>query len=190
MSPRHGLSREYSRRLRDAIFIVDEDDKCRVVQYLSTKGITWEEQLVRKPSWVLRRVKRVVPPPEELYGTVQRLFAAYGNLKCAKTDLPLFDQVAWKMADRVLVAIRAGHISDPPGVSFYFQMGVDQNHLPMYRCCRGTNSVEGGIHQNIIRKFGSFGATPHLADCMMADYRLRHNIDVSRNQLGSFESRS
>ena len=57
-------------------------------------------------------------------------------------------------------------------------MGVDKNNLPMYRCSRGTNSLEGGVHQNIIRKFGSFGAGPHMTDCMLADYRLRHNIDV------------
>lgn len=57
-------------------------------------------------------------------------------------------------------------------------MRKDRDGLPLYRCCRGTNSLEGGIHQNIIRKFGSFGASPELTDAVLADYRLRHNIDV------------
>ena len=84
---------------------------------------------------------------------------------------------------------RAGHVSDPPGFLFYFEMGKDKLGLSIYRCSRGTkvNSVEDGIHQNIIRKFGSFGACPHLADCALADYRLRHNIDVG-NLLYNFLS--
>jgi hypothetical protein len=181
VSSRHGLAREYSMRLRDAIFIVDEDDKRGVLQYLARKRISWEDQLARKPKWILRRVRRVVPPPEELYQSVENVFNSLGPLLCNTTQQPLFDAVAWKSARQVLSAIRAGHVSDPPGVSFYFKMGVDQNGLPMYRCCRGTNSVEGGIHQNVIRKFGSFGASHHLADCMLADYRLRHNMDVGSN---------
>ncbi|KAG2203816.1 hypothetical protein INT45_001097, partial [Circinella minor] len=57
-------------------------------------------------------------------------------------------------------------------------MGNDRDGLPLYRCCRGTNSLEGGIYQNVIHKFGSFGASPALADGVLADYQLRHNIDV------------
>ncbi|KAG2215456.1 hypothetical protein INT45_014292 [Circinella minor] len=30
---------------------------------------------------------------------------------------------------------------------------------------RGTNSLEGGVHQNTIRKLGSFGTRPHMTDC-------------------------
>ena len=39
--------------------------------------------------------------------------------------------------------------------------------------------MEGGVHQNIIRKFASYGVSPNFADCALADYRLRHNLDVS-----------
>ena len=45
--------------------------------------------------------------------------------------------------------------------------------------------MEGGVHQNLVRKFGSFGAGPELADTMLAEYRLRHNIDVgTKNRYG------
>ena len=64
-----------------------------------------------------------------------------------------------------------------------FKMGNDRDGLTLYRYCRhGTNSLEGGIHQNVIRKFGSFGVSPALADAVLPNYRLRHNIDVSINQ--------
>ena len=53
----------------------------------------------------------------------------------------------------------------------------DKFCLTLYRCVRGTNSLQGGVHQNLIRKFGSFGAGPELANAMLTEYRLRHNID-------------
>lgn len=100
-------------------------------------------------------------------------------MKCARTGRPLFDNEAWKQSKNVLKSIHEGHVSDPPGFSFYYLMGKDRDGLPLYRCSRGTNSLEGGVHQNIIRKFGWFDASPQLADAALPVYRLRHNIDVS-----------
>jgi len=179
VSKRHSASKEFSWRFRDAIFVCDEEDRQRVEAFLTSKGDTWENKMRSNPSWVLHRVRRLVPPPAVLHQIVKDLFEAYGTIICSNTGLPLFDDSTKQRAENVLKAIAAGHVSDPPGISFYFEMGKDKAGLPLYRCSRGTNSVEGGIHQNIIRKFGSFGASPHLADCVLADYRLRHNIDVS-----------
>jgi hypothetical protein len=58
-------------------------------------------------------------------------------------------------------------------------MGKDKDGLPLYRCYRGTNSLEDDAHQNTIRKFGLFGASPQLTDAAMAVYRLRYNLGVS-----------
>jgi hypothetical protein len=44
----------------------------------------------------------------------------------------------------------------------YFEAGKDQNRLTLYCCCRGTNYVEGGVHQNLIRRFTSFNVSPLL----------------------------
>ncbi|KAI9249771.1 hypothetical protein BDA99DRAFT_217405 [Phascolomyces articulosus] len=185
VSKRHGLAKEFARRLRDAIFIVDPEDKDRIKTYLESNGLTWNYMMTKNPAWVLRRCKRYVPKPEELYAAVQNLFAEYGELRCIRSNRPLFDQVAWQQARRVLEAIRFGEVSDPPDISLYFQTGVDRNGFPLYRCSRGTNSLEGGVHQNIIRKFSTFGAGPHLTDCALADYRLRHNINVGmKNRYG------
>lgn len=52
-----------------------------------------------------------------------------------------------------------------------------------YHCIRGTNSVEGAVHMNIVRKFSSYNTGPRLANSVLADYRLYHNIDVgSKNR--------
>ncbi|CEP09471.1 hypothetical protein [Parasitella parasitica] len=58
-------------------------------------------------------------------------------------------------------------------------MYTDRLGFPVYRCTRGTNTIEGGVHQNIVRKFASFNASPALTDCALADYRLRHNIQLN-----------
>jgi hypothetical protein len=54
--------------------------------------------------------------------------------------------------------------------------GEDEHGLRLYRCVRGTNSVEGSVHQKIVRQFGSFNASPELADCLLSEYRHRHNV--------------
>ncbi|KAG2212586.1 hypothetical protein INT47_000562 [Mucor saturninus] len=176
VSNRHGLSKEFARVLRDAIFLYDEEDKRAVEEYLESVDITWDKAMLIKPDWVLKRVRRYVPSPNVLLPVVDNLFNVYGHIKCTVTGFPLFDRHGWKQAKAVLEAIRKGHVSDPPGISFYYLVKRDSRGLPVYRCTRGTNSVEGGINQNIIRKFSSFNAGPFLADCALADCRLRHNI--------------
>ncbi|KAG6369372.1 hypothetical protein JVT61DRAFT_14979 [Boletus reticuloceps] len=77
-----------------------------------------------------------------------------------------------------------GYYSDPPGVELYFKMGEDRNGLTLYRC-RGTNSVEGNVHQNIIRKYDSFNTSPRHGVNVTLDYSVRHNITVgTRNRTG------
>lgn len=72
-----------------------------------------------------------------------------------------------------------GYALDPPGVQLYIEIGkLDNLQLTLYRCIRGTNSLEGGVYQNLNRKFGLFGAGPELANAMLTEYRLRHNLDV------------
>jgi hypothetical protein len=71
-----------------------------------------------------------------------------------------------------------GHVSDPIGIPLYYKIKNDANGLPIYRCARGTNAVEGDVHMNIFKKFGSYNASPELAEACLADYRLRHNINV------------
>ncbi|KAI8136513.1 hypothetical protein BJV82DRAFT_640023 [Fennellomyces sp. T-0311] len=185
ISKRHGLSKEFAREFRDALFVVNTEDKARIERHLQTTGLTWDYMRVKNPAWIQRRCRRTVPQPQSLYSTVQLLFAQYGHMVCAKTGRELFDDEPWRQTEHILAAIRNGEVSDPPGIALYFQTAVDQHNLPLYRCCRGTNSLEGGVHQNIIRKFASFGAGPHMTECMLADYRLRHNIDVgSKNRYG------
>jgi hypothetical protein len=178
ISERHGMHKEFMKRFRDALFVYDHEDRKRITEHLVKTNTTWEETLERKPHWILKRVKRQVPPPNVLCLIVETLFEQYGPLPCETTGLPLFDNECKRIANNILESIRLGHISDLPDVALYHYDGKDANGLNLYRCSRGTNSVEGGVHQNVIRKLGSFNASPMLIDCALADFRLKHNTDV------------
>ena len=60
----------------------------------------------------------------------------------------------------------------------YFEARKDKNGLTLYHCCRGTNDVEGGVHQNLIRQFTSFNVSPWQAVNMILDYVSAHNMQV------------
>jgi hypothetical protein len=100
--------------------------------------------------WLWKRCKRAIPPPEELYSLVKEVYITFGPLHDSKTQKPLFNTHAWKDAGNVLKAIQAGLLSDPPGIPLYFQIRIDKKNgnLPIYRCARGTNNAEGGVHHS------------------------------------------
>ena len=120
-----------------------------------------------------------MPLPKELCSLIRKLFETYGPLRCARTGRPLFDYENWRQAKNVLTAIHLGHVSDPPNIRFYFVRGHDKDTLALYRCSHGTNSLEGGIHQNLICSIRAFSTSIEYVDTLLADYRLRYDIDVS-----------
>ncbi|KAG2192238.1 hypothetical protein INT47_009230, partial [Mucor saturninus] len=180
VSLRHGLSKDFIRRFRDALFVIDSDDKRRVEAYLISIGTDWNTRLLVDPKFIFDRVRRYIPPPAELYPMVKLVFDKYQNELCSRTGLPLFDNEAVTMSNRILEEIRQGNVSDVVGgPALYTEIGEDKNGLMRYRCSRGTSSVEGSVHFNIIRKFASYNAGPRLTDAVLSDYRLYHNISVS-----------
>lgn len=183
LSPRHALRKDFAFTLRDAIFIPDKEDYARVSRYGSTLNPpqTFEQLRVRRPSWVWKHCKRVVPPPEELSSHVERVFSIYGPLKDASTQQPLFAKHNWDAAKKILELVRLGHISDPPGIPLYTMIGVNKRagNLPIYRCFRGTNFTEGGVHTHLRSHLPTSGASiPHVNACL-TDFVLHHNLKVS-----------
>ncbi|KAF7290249.1 3'-5' exonuclease domain-containing protein [Mycena indigotica] len=180
LSHTHGLRLAFIRAFRDTCLIPHPADKARIEAYLKTKDLTWEDMLRFRPKWLWHRCRRTVPPPELLYPLVRELFLLYGPLKDAKTGLPLFNAAAWKIAKNILELIRYGYVSDIPGVILYYCIGFDKEAggLPLYRCIRGTNMVEGGVHTHLLKKLPSRGASVrHMVACLL-DFVLRHNLTV------------
>ncbi|KAG6847920.1 hypothetical protein H0H93_004886 [Arthromyces matolae] len=50
----HGLRRPFFRALRDALFILDPEDKAAVEAVLAKRNITWNQMVLRRPEWVWR----------------------------------------------------------------------------------------------------------------------------------------
>jgi len=178
ISMHHGLQRPFARQLRDAILIPDPHDKAMLSRFLEEKMDTFEQAVLRRSDWVWRRMKRYVPPPEVLFPCVKLIFQVFGPLKDAVTGQPLFNDASWEKAQNILENIRLGHYSDPPGIALYMSIGKDANGLNLYKCLRGTNQVEGGVHQHIARWFGPYNASPRFAVNLLRDYCLIHNLKV------------
>jgi hypothetical protein len=157
----HGLRRPFAHALRDAIFLPDPEDKVAVEAVLAKKNISFEQKVLYKSDWVWQRVKWLVPPSEILTPHVMHVLQKFGPLKDAVMGEPLFNSASWEKARNVIENVRMGYFSNPPGVSFYTFQHKDKDGLSVYRCMCGTNNVEGGIHQNIVRRFGSFNASPY-----------------------------
>ncbi|SJL13797.1 uncharacterized protein ARMOST_17245 [Armillaria ostoyae] len=184
ISVHHGLRRAFARALRDALYIHNLDDKLEVTSQLAKDGITYEQKILWSSDWVWRRVRRYVPPPEILLPRVREVFQKFGPLLDATTGQPLFNNAAWDKAKNILENIRLGYYSDPPGVTLYRSDGYDSNGLQLYQCLRGTNNVEGGVHQNIAKRFGSYNASPRFAVNLIRDYCFTHNTSVgAKNRL-------
>lgn len=179
ISVQHGLRRPFARALRDAFFIPDAEDKAILEAFLLSKDVTWDSMVLYHSHWLWQRVRRFVPAPDELLARVSKVIMTFGPLKDAVTGFPLFNEKAWETSENVLENIRRGYYSDPPNIQLYFSNGYDKYGLLRYRCCRGTNGIEGGIHQNIIRWFGAFNASPDFAVELLRDYILYHNLKVS-----------
>jgi hypothetical protein len=178
----HGFRRPFARALRDAIMIPDAADKKCISDYLASIDSSWDDVLRFKPKWLWKHCKRTVPPPEQLYPLVKEVYATFGPLIDSKTKQPLFNSRAWKDARNVLKAVQAGLLSDPPGITLYFQIGVDKKHgnLPIYRCVRGTNSAEGGVHHSGRRHLPISGVSARHASARLRDFVLMHNLLVSK----------
>jgi hypothetical protein len=178
----HGLRVEFARALRDALFIPDLTDRKQIEAWGSTQDppCTFNQIRASNPSWVWRRCKHIIPPPHILHPLVSEVFHTYGPLKDAATSVPLFNQNNWRTAKNVLDLIKNGFVSDPPGIALYTIFGLDKKagNLPLYRCCQGTNSTEGGVHTHLRSRLPTSGASVRHVHASMMDFVLRHNYLV------------
>ncbi|KAJ3725737.1 hypothetical protein C8R42DRAFT_574618, partial [Lentinula raphanica] len=183
----HGLRVDFSRALRDAIFLPDPADQRRIEVWGSTQHppLTWEYLVRSRPKWVWAHCKRTIPPPEQLYPLVERVFRVYGPLKDAKTGSPLFNAAAWAVSRNILELIRKGFLSDPLDIPLYTPVGLDSKAggLPIYRCFRGTNFTEGGVHRHFTEHLPQYGTSIRHVHASLQDFVLCHNLRV-----GTFNS--
>jgi hypothetical protein len=176
----HGLRWPFLTAFRDAALIPDGDDVARIESYAKKWNTSFEELVRTKPAWVFMRCRRHIPPPDQLYPTLEKLFQTFGPLKDVSTGAPLFNRAAWKIAQSTLKLVKDGLVSDIPGVSLYTQIGVDSkaDNLPIYKCCRGTNYSEAN-HRGIKEVFPTVGVGMELSNNFLRQWVFKHNLKVS-----------
>ena len=182
LSTMHGLRKEFGRALRDVLFVADKEDRMRITTW-ATKlkpPKTFAQLEASQPNWVRKRCRRIIPPPHVLFPMVEKLFLDYGPLKDASTHLPLFNQQNWKTAKQILELVQQGYVSDPPGIPLYSIIAVDAkaDNLPIYRCSRGTNFTEGGVHTHLRSRLPTSGVSIQHVNACLSDFVLQHNIRV------------
>ncbi|KAJ7739783.1 hypothetical protein DFH07DRAFT_778607 [Mycena maculata] len=173
----HSLAKQFSRWLRDAIFIPDKLDKARVEAVLKKKGETWDRAVRSKPDWVWLRVRRYVPPPEVLEPILDTLFKTHANVRCSRKKIKLFNAECHKAAKLMIEDVQKGWVSDPPGVALYNRLQTDDKGLDIWHCIRGTNSLEGSVHNPVRSRFGSRGASVELTVSLLSDFCYRKNVE-------------
>jgi 3'-5' exonuclease len=177
----HGLRVDFSRALSHAMFIPDPEDARRIEAWGQTQDpkVSFDYLRKYKARWLWKRCKRIIPPPAQLYPAMREVLMTWGPLKDATTQAPLFNKAAWKTAKHILDLASNGFISDPPGIPLYSLMGIGKDTgLPVYRCFRGTNATEGGVHTHLRSHLPSSGTSVEHALMCLLDFVLRRNLLV------------
>ena len=180
----HGALGLFSRTLSHAMMLFNKTDaeKARKVAATKFPNMSWGDVLLRQADWVSKHVRRFVPKPSVLVPRLEAVIEEFQDCVDADTQQRLFSPVAKLAAKSVLDMARKGFLSDPPGISMYVLRKFDRDNLPVWLCCRGTNSNEGGVHQKLVRNFLSMqGASMELVSFVMLEWVQRHNIRAENN---------
>ncbi|KAJ7153309.1 hypothetical protein C8R46DRAFT_1357190 [Mycena filopes] len=177
----HSAFKPFAAALGLATFVYDRHDRAAVEASLKKTGETWNEAIRARTSAMHRRVRRYIPPPDILVSALTALFDGWKDIVCSINPTKngqLFSEEARHQAENFLKSAQDGFLSDPPGYALYYKLGVDKDGLVCYRCVRGTNSVEGGVHMPLRRAFGSLRASPELTDVLLCNLRNRRNTKI------------
>ncbi|KAJ7066294.1 hypothetical protein C8F01DRAFT_1228372 [Mycena amicta] len=174
LSKKHPAYKEFAHLFSETIFIRHGEDETKVREILKQKGINWDYAIRAKKAALHRRIRRYIPAPEKLVRDLLVLFSCFQDIRDADGK-KFFSKEARKQAAALIETARLGFLSDPPGLAVYYWIGCDKNGLKLYRTVRGTNSVEGGVHKQIRRIFGSLHASAGLTEAILGNWFHRRN---------------
>ncbi|CBJ28935.1 similar to Werner syndrome protein [Ectocarpus siliculosus] len=148
----HGAFKPFMARLRDACFIVNQDDIKEVEQALGSKGMTPEavaEYKDKNWTYFLRNCRRLVPERQRLLERFNSVINQFCNVVDAKSGEVLIRPKAMQAVDQLRKHIESDCLSDPHGVPLYYTTGQNAAGITTRRCVRGTNYTEFNYRWNI-----------------------------------------
>jgi len=182
LSKEHGAFQDFIIALRDALFILNQEDLNECKDVLKEKWGMSDEAIQKKIEnnfdWFLRRVRRLVPVPPDLEKRYLAVYEAFKDIEDSKTGKKLFHSKHAKCAHKsFLKHIRRNCISDIPFLSYYAPIDMDKNGLTLYKCLRGTSALEG-LHQKLRQLVRGFSNSPRLVQALVSDYLMRWNLNI------------
>ena len=183
LSKEHGAYYDFIRDLRDALFILNQDDLDACLRVLREKSKMTPQEIEAKLAhdfdWFLRRVRRLVPTPPELEERYMRVYNAYKDIVCAKKGNALFESKDAKRAHKsFLKHIRRNCVSDVPLPNYYIPIRIDRHGLTIYLCIRGTSKNEG-LHQKLRQLLRGFSNSPRLIVALLTEFFKRWNLNIA-----------
>ncbi|GAA6037481.1 hypothetical protein JCM8097_008209 [Rhodosporidiobolus ruineniae] len=182
---RHGVQAAFARALSAAMLVPYTADKALLDARLRRQGSSFDAKVLSDPKWVWARCRRRAPPPADVAKSIMEVCLVFGPLQDAKTGLPLFNKACWHAAARLIADAMLGYLSDPPDVDLYTVIkpcggpdGTLRDGVNIYRCSRGINSTEGGVHRNLRHQFAGSNVSVEFAVARILDYMTSHNLLV------------
>lgn len=197
-------------RLRDAIFVVNEDDAkalkgglkaqwfrrrrrrfpdCNEAELQAAVDRDVENRFIENYSWFAHKARRLVPEPRVLEGRLPDVVDTYANVPNGKTEAELFTPKTWIVFKETTGHIRKGCLSDRPDLDCYYITGVMKDGFPIYKCTRGTSALEG-YHRHLRALVAQGRISPRLLIASLRSFNYRWNVErsVDNEDLPSFYS--
>ncbi len=191
LSTEHGAYYSYITALRDALFVLNDEDleECLVV-LREKRGMTEKQirdMMTYNFKWFLLRVRRLVPSPPDLVKRYLEVYNTYKDVVCHKSGKKLFGTPAALAQHRAtLKHMRRNCLSDIPFFTYYTPLKRDRDGLRRWACHRGTSANEG-LHQKLRQLVRGFSNSPRFLKAIISEYLLmwNQNIDVKTRGLPS-----
>jgi hypothetical protein len=174
----HPAYNEFAHWFSEAIFLWDASDEAAVQAVIEKKGGSWNFMKWQHSSAINKQIHWLIPDHETLTNTcVSTCFTSFKDIHWLTKgkSILFFSDSANEMAEQLLETIRHGFLSDPKGLSLYFEMGHDRDGLFLYWCIQGTNSVEGSLHMPLQCFFRASLALTEGAEALLVNLIYQRN---------------
>ena len=172
--------------LRDALFVLNEDDVKARRAMMAAKGIVADDAAAaRTPKSYFskrNRARRLIVGRLELAVRVQLVFETFTGL-CDEPGGPLITDRVKDVHRKCMKHVWRGCLSDIPGLQMYRQRNVGKDGLPEYVTIRGTSQLEG-YHRWLRACISGSQLSPRLFKDLLAHFNYRWNIRSGIKNLG------
>ena len=194
---KHGAYAHFMSRLRDAIFMINNDDVAALKQVLKARWFKRrarrnpsvpddelraavdkdvEQRFLENYAWFAHKVRRHIPEPKTLEKNLRDLADTFATVPDAKTEAQLFTPKTWSVFTETIAHVRKGCLSDRADMNYYYTTGTTAEGFPIYKFTRGTSALEG-YHHHLRMLFAQGCNSPRLAISLLRCFNYRWNIE-------------